>query len=309
MDDILFLAPVFKERIWGGTKLKELYGYDIPSAKTGECWAISAHPEGESVVINGSMAGLPLSQVYSNHPELFFGCHDAKFPLLMKIIDANQDLSVQVHPDDVYASNYTEDAGKTECWYVLYAKEDAQMVFGHNALTKEEFIDKVYSNRWDELLMKRPVKTGDFIYVPAGTVHALCQGTVVLETQQSSDTTYRLYDYDRLDQNGNKRQLHLKESIDVTKIPHMEEILMTKITSSGNNTCTQFVKTDYFTVEKWDIADYVKIINQRFYLASVIEGKGFINNIPIEKGQHFIITSLTKTIELSGKFSLIVSTR
>lgn len=307
MDDILFLAPVFKERIWGGTKLKELYSYDIPSAKTGECWAISAHPEGESVVLNGSMTGLPLSQVYKDHPEMFFGCHEDKFPLLTKIIDANQDLSVQVHPDDLYASKYTRDAGKTECWYVLFAKENAQMVFGHKALTKEEFVKKVSLNQWDDLLMKRPVKTGDFIYVPAGTIHALCQGTVVLETQQSSDTTYRLYDYDRLDQNGNKRQLHLKESIEVSTIPHKEENLITKITSSGNNTCTQFVKTDYFTVEKWDIADYVKIINQRFYLVSVIEGQGFINNIPIQKGQHFIITSLTKSIELTGCLSLIVS--
>lgn len=309
MDDILFLAPVFKMRIWGGTKLKELYHYDIPSDKTGECWAISAHPEGESVVLNGSLAGLPLSQVFQKHPEMFFGCHDEKFPLLTKIIDANQDLSVQVHPDDDYATAYTKDSGKTECWYVLYAKENAHMIFGHNALTKEEFKGKVNSNQWDNLLMKRPVKTGDFIYVPAGTIHALCEGTVVLETQQSSDTTYRLYDYDRLDQNGNKRQLHLKESLDVTKVPHEEKTIMTKITKSGNNTCTQFVKTDYFTVEKWDIADYVKIINHSFYLCSVIEGQGFINNIPIVKGQHFIITSLTKSIELSGNLSLIVSTK
>lgn len=307
MNTIIFLAPVFKERIWGGTLLKKLYHYDIPSPITGECWAISAHPEGESVVLNGPYLGQTLSQVYLNHRELFSHCEAKTFPLLTKIIDANQDLSVQVHPDDAYASLHTSDNGKTECWYVLYAKADATMIYGHRATSKAEFIDLVQNGQWDDLLIKRPVKTGDFIYVPAGTIHALCQGTMVLETQQSSDTTYRLYDYDRVDKTMKKRDLHLQQSIDVTTIPHIEPTLKSTTTTYGLSSITQLIQSDHFVVEKWDVNDSVHFDIDRFYLVSVIEGEGTINSLPIKKGQHFIITSLTKALDLQGHMTFIVS--
>lgn len=307
MNTLLFLAPVFKERIWGGTKLNEIYHYNIPSNKTGECWAISAHHEGESVITNGILAGKTLSEVYRDYPELFNYPEQLTFPLLTKIIDANQDLSVQVHPDDVYASLHTKDLGKTECWYVLNALEDAYMIYGHKAKTKAEFVAMIEAGKWDELLIKKPVKTGDFIYVPAGTIHALCQGTMVLETQQSSDTTYRLYDYDRIDKTGKKRDLHIQESIDVTTIPHTEPKLLSKVTQCGKSICTQLVKNNYFTVEKWDIRDQIEIINTHYYLVSVIEGNGMINETPIKKGEHFIITHLQKSFTLNGNLELIVS--
>ncbi len=307
MSELLILKPIFKERIWGGTKLKEVFGYAIPTNTTGECWAISAHPEGESTIMNGEYLGQTLSQVYQDHPELFNYCKSKTFPLLTKIIDADADLSIQVHPDDAYASKHTKDHGKSECWYVLDAKEDASMIFGHKAQTKEEFMQLVKEGNWNDLLIRKPVKNGDFIYVPAGTIHALCQGTMVLETQQSSDTTYRLYDYDRVDSMGQKRQLHVKESIEVATIPHLELPLLMMLTHDGQNINTRFIQNQHFTVEKWDIHDYVQFPNDKFFLVSVIEGDGMINLTKVSKGMHLIITSEAKEVKLEGKFSLIVS--
>ena len=142
------------------------------------------------------------------------------FPLLTKILDANTNLSVQVHPDDAYADLHENgELGKTECWYIIDCKEDAEIIYGHNAKTKAEFTEMIENGEWSPLLRRVKIKPGDFFYVPSGTIHALGEGTVVLETQQSSDATYRLYDYDRVDQKGQLRELHIDKSIAVTTIP------------------------------------------------------------------------------------------
>jgi len=199
----IFLTPVFQERIWGGTKLAERFGYDIPSSQTGECWAVSAHPHGQTVVARGPFQGMTLGQLWEERRDLFGNFPSDRFPLLTKILDANADLSVQVHPDDDYAkTNEGGELGKTECWYIIDCKPGAQLIYGHYAQTKEELRAMMEAGEWDRLLRKVPIHPGDFFYVPSGTIHALCEGTLVLETQQSSDTTYRVYDYDRVDSQG-----------------------------------------------------------------------------------------------------------
>ncbi|MEW8986688.1 MAG: type I phosphomannose isomerase catalytic subunit, partial [Bacillus sp. (in: firmicutes)] len=147
----LFLQSVFKERIWGGTQLKKEFGYEIPCDQTGECWAISAHPHGPSTIQNGPFAGQTLDALWKEHPELFGHPSEEVFPLLTKILDANMDLSVQVHPDDTYALvNEKGELGKTECWYIIDCKDDAEMIFGHKAQTKKEFKQLVEEGRWSE---------------------------------------------------------------------------------------------------------------------------------------------------------------
>jgi mannose-6-phosphate isomerase len=220
--DILFLEPVFKERIWGGKKLNTRFGYDLPYEKTGECWAISAHPNGSSIIKNGRFKGRTLRDVYEKDRELFNHLASPRFPLLTKILDANDDLSVQVHPSDDYALTYEKDLGKTECWVVLEAEPGAKIIYGHNARTKEELRQMIESHRYNELLIEKEVKAGDFIYVPSGTIHALGKGLLILETQQSSDTTYRVYDYDRLDDQGKPRDLHIQKSIEVSTVPFVD---------------------------------------------------------------------------------------
>jgi mannose-6-phosphate isomerase len=305
--DILFLKPVFKERIWGGSELNKRFGYDIPFTHTGECWGISAHPHGESIVSKGPFKGYKLSEVYQTHRELFNKIKAPLFPLLTKILDAQDDLSVQVHPNDLYAKKFEKDLGKTECWYILSAKEDSYIIYGHHAKSKNEFKKMIEENQWNELLVKKPVKAGDFIYVPAGTIHAIGKGIMILETQQSSDTTYRLYDFDRLGTDGKPRELHLDQSIEVTTIPHQDYVVKKEIKKINSSLITRFVSNNFFTVEKWEIDDLLEIPSNYYKLVSVIDGFGEINGQKIGKGDHFIITALEKRIKLEGKLELIVS--
>ena len=309
MDNLIFLKPIFHEKIWGGTRLNTVFNYEIPSDKTGECWAISAHQNGDCEVLDGPLVGKKLSELWTHHRELFGNIEGDCFPLLTKILDASDDLSVQVHPDDEYGLKHEDELGKTECWYILDADEDAELIFGHHAKTKEEFIKQVESNNWDQLLRKVKVKKGDFFHVPTGTVHALKKGTLVLETQQSSDTTYRLYDYDRLGDDGYPRPLHLKQSIDVAMIPHEETKPELKKHVLDDSIVTTLVECDFFKVYKWDIDGKCQTLHQPpFTLVSVLEGQGLINGRPIQKGDHFIIPSTVTQIEIEGNLELIVAT-
>ncbi|MGX6443845.1 mannose-6-phosphate isomerase, class I [Neobacillus sp. K501] len=309
----LFLKPVFKERIWGGTALKDEFGYSIPTDQTGECWAISAHPNGPSVIENGPYAGMALDELWRKQPELFGNPEEEVFPLLTKILDANMDLSVQVHPEDSYAKVHENgELGKTECWYILDCKEGADMIFGHNARSKEELIEQINEGKWNDLLRRVKIKPGDFFYVPSGTIHALCEGTLVLETQQSSDTTYRVYDYDRRDAEGNLRELHLEKAIDVTTVPHQDTGVTPKVETQENVTITTFVESEFFSVYKWDINGNSRFsFHDKYLLLSVINGEGTLahigENYSLKKGTHLIIPVGLGEFEIHGNCELIVS--
>ncbi|AWB45234.1 mannose-6-phosphate isomerase, class I [Paenibacillus sp. CAA11] len=312
MNEPIFLEPVFKDRIWGGTKLRDLFGYEIPNDHTGECWAISAHPHGQSVVRQGTYKGKRLGDLWSEHPELF--ASDSKvFPLLTKILDASDDLSVQVHPDDIYAGEHENgELGKTECWYIVDAEPGSVIVYGHEAKSKEELVRWIEEGKWDTLLTKIEVKPGDFFYVPSGTIHALGKGIVVLETQQSSDTTYRVYDYDRKDSEGNTRELHLEKAIDVTTVPQSYQPGSYQTSQQGGTEITTFVSNEFFSVQKWRVtgpAQFEK--NKTYQLFSIIEGEGELSvegqAYPLRKGEHFILPVNFGPYEVSGNFEAVVS--
>ncbi|MEK5418593.1 mannose-6-phosphate isomerase, class I [Paenibacillus sp. FSL L8-0708] len=308
----IFLQPVFQERIWGGTKLKDLFNYPIPNNSTGECWAISAHPNGQSIVKGGVFQGMSLGELWNSKPELF-GSSSPVFPLLTKILDASDNLSVQVHPDDGYADkNESGELGKTECWYILDAEPDATIIYGHEASSKQELEYMIQNGEWEKLLRKIPVKQGDFFYVPSGTLHALGKGIVVLETQQSSDTTYRVYDYGRRDNYGNLRELHLGKAIEVTTTPqiHTPASFITRKYDGLN--ITQFVSNSYFTVEKWEIIKKTKLpVHPKYSLISVIEGSGYLfihdDKYRLNKGDHLILPVDCGPYEIEGMIQLIIS--
>lgn len=313
--EAIFLEPVFKERIWGGTKLNRLFGYTIPSELTGECWAVSAHPNGQSIVKNGTFAGMPLGELWANHKELFgeAAARSEVFPLLTKILDASKDLSVQVHPDDAYAmENENGELGKTECWYILDAEPGAEIIYGHTAATREELSAMIADGRWDDLLCKVEVKPGDFFYVPSGTIHALGEGIVVLETQQSSDTTYRVYDYDRTDADGNKRELHLDRAIEVTTVPHARVESVYQISEEDDAKITTFVSNSFFTVQKLELTGAWQADGRpTFRIFSVIHGSGKLDmnghSYEFHKGDHWIIPAHAGSFRLEGHAELIVS--
>lgn len=307
MRDILKLKPIFQERIWGGRNLEKHFGYEIPSDTTGECWAISAHRNGDCIIENGAFAGEKLSAVYNNHRELFGNSNSPVFPLLVKILDAKNDLSVQVHPDDEYAMQVENDLGKTECWYILDCEEGAELIFGHTARTRQELAEMIQEGKWDTLLTRISIKPGDFFYVPSGTIHALCKGTLVLETQQSSDTTYRVYDYDRVDDKGQKRELHIDSSIKVATVPHVGTKIEPVLLEEENLTVTHFVDSTFFTVEKWDLHGSCEKKLAGFTLVSILDGEGTMNDLPVKKGEHFILTEARDTVKLQGQFTAMVS--
>lgn len=308
MKDIIFLEPVFKSAIWGGTKLNTVYGYDIPTDHTGECWAISAHKNGDCTIKNGEYAGKTLSWLWDNHRELFGNVEGEVFPLLIKIIDAKQDLSIQVHPDDAYAREHENGSlGKTECWYILDCDDDGKIVVGHNAKDKEELKQMIAEKRWQELINVRSIKKGDFFQINPGTVHAIKGGTLILETQQSSDVTYRLYDYDRLD-NGKPRELHIDKSIDVINCPHVDVEVGGNSLGDENYNMEELIQCPFYTVKKISVhGEHEFTQNQPFLNVSVIEGAGEINGTPIKKGSHFILPSNYGTFKLKGHMDLIVS--
>ena len=307
MQEILKLKPIFQERIWGGNKLKEHFGYEIPSDHTGECWAISAHKNGDCIIENGALKGKHLSEVYEKHRDLFGSSESPVFPLLTKILDASDDLSVQVHPDDEYAMQNDNDLGKTECWYIIDCDEDAEMIYGHEAKTRAELEKMMEEGVWDSLLQRIHIKPGDFFYVPSGTIHALCKGTLVLETQQSSDTTYRVYDYDRVDEKGEKRQLHRMDAKKVLTVPHKDSTVKPVTVREGNLTVTKYTSTRFFTVEKWTVSGKADKKLDEFALVSVLSGEGRINGLAVRKGDHFILTSRCKEAHFEGELEMIVS--
>lgn len=310
--DLIFLKPVFKSMIWGGHRLAEDFGYVIPSETTGECWAVSAHEHGDCTVADGKYKGRSLSELWKNEPDLFGGKTEGKFPLLIKIIDAKQDLSIQVHPDDKYAAeNENGSLGKTECWYVLDAVPGATIVIGHNASSKEEMCRMIDEKDWKSFIREIPVKKGDFFQIDPGTLHAIKGGTLILETQQNSDITYRVYDYDRLS-GGKPRELHLEKSKDVIICPFdgsvKEPDNPAPVKMSGKGSFSRLVESKYYSVYNMTVNGKARLTEKvPFLIASVVDGFGSVNGRKLLKGDHFIVPSGVKKLDFSGDMQLIIS--
>lgn len=308
MKEIIFLGAVFKEMVWGGSRLRE-FGYVIPSDHTGECWAISAHPNGDGTVLFGRYAGYKLSELWKEHRELFGNLKGDRFPLLVKIIDAKEDLSIQVHPDDAYAMEHENGSyGKTECWYILDCDPGATIVIGHNAKNSQEVADMIRQERWNEFIREIPVKKGDFFQINPGCVHAIKGGTMILETQQNSDITYRVYDYGRL-QNGKPRQLHVEQSIAVIKAPYVESAADQRtVRTVGDASVEHLVTCPYYSVEKITLDGTARFVQEKPFLnVSVYEGEGTVDETPVCKGDHFIVPAGYGEFTLKGKMEMIVS--
>lgn len=306
---IIFINPVFKQMLWGGDRLGKDWPYQIPGDNTGECWAISAHPNGDCTVRGGEYDGMSLSELWKKEQVLFGNTGLDRFPLLVKIIDAQDYSSIQVHPYDAYARAYENGSlGKMECWYVLDGKEESGLVVGHNAQTKEELAKMVQNGEWEDLIRRVHVEKDDFIQIEPGTIHTFGGGLMILEIQQNSDITYRVYDFDRLT-DGKPRELHLDKAMDVIEVP--SKPLESYITKTGNmpeNVMNLLIECEYYKVWKMDVTRPVSIKqDQAFMLMSVTRGSGLVNGTGICKGDHFILPHGYGDINLQGDMQLIIS--
>lgn len=306
--ELLRLKPVFQEKIWGGERLRTVFHYDIPSDQTGECWAISGHPSGDCQLENPEFAGETLGSLWKKRPDLFGNLPGDTFPLLIKIIDAKDDLSIQVHPNDAYAGVHENGAlGKTECWYVLDCDPGTKIVIGHNAKTREEMRQMVEEKRWMELIREVPIQKGDFFQINPGCLHAIKGGTLILETQQSSDVTYRFYDYDRLS-DGKPRPLHIEQSLAVTQVPHSLEAPEQKTCRQGDANITHLVTCPYYTVCRVELdGRWETNWDQPFVNVSILGGAGTLDGQPVKMGDHLLIPAEYGQMVLEGSLELIYS--
>ncbi len=302
---VLKIRPIFQQKIWGGQRLSSFFEELPTNENIGEAWAISAHPSGDCLIENGPLNGLRLSDVFLNHKDLFAFDKHTTFPLIVKLIDAQADLSIQVHPNDEMAHLYGQQNGKEEAWIILDAPSNHQIQLGHYATTKDQFTKLVHLGLWDKLLRYQKVEKNYFIPVRPGTLHAILKGTLLIEIQQSSDVTFRLYDYDRLDESGQKRDLHIAQSINVTSIPDTS-IAPKKLPLSHSNKREVIFDGAYFSIEQWNVNHLMKIENKTYLLLTILEGAGMIEGRNCHKGDSFIITSMATNLELSGSMKCVV---
>lgn len=297
-------TPIYKERIWGGSNLGKIFDRDLPGQHIGESWELSSHSNGTSVVANGMLAGKTLSEIMIEYKEKLMGkkfVNENYFPLLIKIIDANDNLSIQVHPEDEYAYRVEGEAGKTEAWYVVNAKENAQIVYGlRNGITKEDFIQAVEMNTIGDMVNRVSVKAGDMVFVPAGMVHALLDGVMVYEVQQNSDTTYRIYDYDRVSDDGKKRELHIKKGIEVINFTEQYSC----------NFDENRINCQYFSMDKLKIqGERHEQTEDQFIIYCVTAGKGEIvyKDLvePLHAGETILIPACLGNFVIKGNLELL----
>ncbi|MBR6034148.1 MAG: class I mannose-6-phosphate isomerase [Clostridia bacterium] len=313
----IFLEPAFKDYIWGGNKLKTLFGKNSPYDITAESWEISTNKNGQSVIANGENKGKTLGELFENHElrEAIFGTKTSeldKFPLLVKFIDANSNLSVQVHPDDKYAYEHENgEKGKTEMWYIMECKEGAQIICGiKESVRKEDLPQVLNSPNVAEYLNFVQVNQGDCIYIPSGTVHAIMGDTLICEVQQNSDLTYRVYDWGRVGKDGKPRELHVQKAIDVANVGSKPEIKETNNWQEGehNMISSQYFKTDKITV----CVEFNDCSNKdSFYAMNVVKGEGKIKvqdkEYNLKLGDSFIIPAKLGEYTLCGNMELLKS--
>ena len=312
--DILKFNPVFKDYLWGGTKLRDEYGFESDLTKLAEGWMLSCHKDGENTIENGEFTGKTLTEVVKTNPD-FLGENGKKFeyfPILIKLIDAKNDLSVQVHPDNEYAMRVEKEYGKTECWYILDCDEGAELIYGFNReISSEEFKEKITDNTFLEAVNKVKVKKGDLFFIEAGTLHAIGSGILLAEIQQNSNTTYRVYDYGRIGADGKPRELHVEKAIDVTNcVPPTRSTDPEGELFEYDNYSTQLLtECDLFSVKKVSVKDFFDGVadEKSFVSVLVTDGVGTIDGIDIRKGDSLFIPANYGTFTIKGNIEAIIT--
>ncbi|BDU51712.1 mannose-6-phosphate isomerase, class I [Haliovirga abyssi] len=317
----LKFEKVFKEKVWGGRNFESILNIKLKSnKKIGESWEVSTHKNGISIVSSGIYKGKTLQELINQYGESIVGKKvytkfKNKFPLLIKYLDINDKLSVQVHPNDKYALENEGEFGKSECWYVIDASKDAKLILGiKENISKEIFHKKVQKNDFSELFNEIPVKKGDFINISPGLVHASTEGSILIcEIQQNSDTTYRIYDFDRV-VDGKLRPLHIDKALEVINFGLKPEITEEKYRENikiNETNIQNLIRNEYFNVDKLDIKNkYSYNLKDSFSILSIIDGAGqLIYNSEIyniKKGETYFIPA-NLNIEINGNLTILKS--
>lgn len=310
---ILKLKPGFKDYIWGGHRLVEEYGKEFDGKILAESWELSCYPDTPSTIANGVHAGKTLRQYIEEQGKGVLGKNCGRFedfPILIKFIDAREDLSIQVHPDNEYALKNEGQYGKTEMWYVMDAGKDAFLYFGfQKEISREEFARRIEEDTLTEVLKAVPVKRGDMLFIEAGTIHAIGKDILLAEIQQNSNVTYRVYDYGRVGADGKKRELHIEKALDVTKREPADR---------ERDFYPHVAYCDYFTVDKLELdGDKMKEMRGRVSEASfmsilILDGHGTISNqgekLEFRKGDSLFLPAGSDDYQIEGVCDGLITT-
>jgi mannose-6-phosphate isomerase len=315
----LKLTAPLKDYIWGGDVLKIKYNKKSDLEKIAESWELAYHKDGQSLIANGPAFGMTLGEYIEQYGKKILGNHAEKFtyfPILIKLIDAKDNLSVQVHPENEYALRVEGEYGKTEMWYIVDCEAGAELLYGFKCtITKEEFKQHIENNTLLEVCNKVPVKKGDVFFIEAGTLHAIGKGILIAEIQQNSNTTYRIYDYGRLGNDGKPRDLHVQKAIDVTNLKHLEPTStpVAEMEFFSDYTIKLLAKCEYFTVYHFDLIRQCNLMAaaDTFHSILVLEGNLTLlygtEEMLLHKGDSLFILSGMGAYSLNGKGEFILS--
>ncbi len=315
--EILSLYPTLKETIWGGKTLIDDYGFITDGDNAAEAWLLSCHKDGPSFVIDGKYKGKTLAQVIEAEGREVLGTNNKDirdFPVLIKIIDARDKLSVQVHPDDDYAYKYENENGKTEAWYVLKCDEGASLIYGvnHN-MEREDFAAAIENGTLLDDVNVVPVKPGDVVFIPSGMLHAIGEGILLAEVQQSSNSTYRVFDYMRRDKNGNLRELHVKKAVDVVdlSVADVDFSAEGEDVKVGDAVKTYLTGCEYFSMTRVVLdGSYTDAADEKSFVSLlVLDGEGKLTSaegeIALKKGSSIFIPASKGEFTVSGKLEIL----
>ena len=299
---------LYYDKVWGGRDF-ESFRDNLPEGNIGETWDIACHPNGTGVVANGRFKGMTFNELIKNYNEDIFGktIKNGEFPLLVKLINSNENLSVQVHPNDDYARRVENSYGKTEAWYVVDAKDGAELIVGTNGCTKEQFEEAIKNGDVEKCLNRIKVKKGDAFLINSGLVHAICSGLVIAEIQQNSDITYRVYDY------GRPREIHVEKSLNVIDFDSKAERLVENYEEFKGYKYTNLCKSDYFKIDKCIIdSEYnTSTKDDIFAIITCVEGNGVITyrngKETINMGDSLLIPATLGEYEITGSLEVLIS--
>lgn len=308
------MKPVFKQYIWGGDNLKKVYGKDTPEPPVAESWEIADLDDGKSIADGGECNKMTIGEICDKYGEEFYGRSMKKgepFPLLLKVLDANDKLSVQVHPNDDYAREHENGGkGKTEAWYILDAEEGAELIYGFkDGITKDDFKKAIADGCVEDILNKVKCSRGDVFYIPSGTVHAIGKGLMIAEIQQSSNTTYRVYDYNRRDKDGNLRELHIDKALDVSSFESVSGREKTKgfVTEAAGAVVRKILDNEFFGFDEIDIhGEYTLNTNGILHLIFVADGALSIDDISAKKGDSMLVPASTGEYSVLGNGKILL---
>lgn len=312
---IMKLTAPCKDYLWGGTRLRDEYGKKSDKDKLAESWELSCHKDGESVIENGDFAGKTLSEYINECGKTVLGENCARFeyfPILIKLIDAKDNLSVQVHPNNEYAMRVEGEYGKTEMWYIVDCEEGAELLYGFkHEISRDEFAARIADNTLLEVTNNVPVHKGDVFFIEAGTLHAIGKGILIAEIQQNSNTTYRIYDYGRVGADGKPRQLHVEKACEVTKLvpPSRPTKPMGTPVQKDGYTETLLATSEYFNVNRLDVTEKAELEAGKgsFNSLLVLDGEFTVGDISLKKGESAFVPAGYGKYAVKGSGEIILT--